>query len=230
MTFEAAAYLSNALSDDTEVALPASSPLILAPLANEVFSATTAFKALAQEISDEDLIFQVSKGRKEALTVLFRRHAKSVFNVAHRILRDKSEAEDVLQDLFLFVFQKAQLFDAERGPGASWIIQLAYHRAIDRRRYLNARHHYKAKEFDDERQHATYGQVSIDQLTGRVLLDKLRDELSVEQQQTLELHFFEGYTFHEIAERTGQAFGNVRHQYYRGLERLRSFVFPDKNV
>jgi RNA polymerase sigma-70 factor (ECF subfamily) len=63
-----------------------------------------------------------------------------------------------------------------------------------------------------------------------MLLNRLREQLSAEQRQTLELHFFEGYTFHEIAEKTGQTFGNVRNHYYRGLERLRSCVFPEKHV
>jgi RNA polymerase sigma-70 factor (ECF subfamily) len=73
-----------------------------------------------------------------------------------------------------------------------------------------------------------HGQISTDDLAGKALLEKLRKELSAEQIQTLELHFFEGYSFHEIAERTGQTFGNVRNHYYRGLERLRSHIFPGK--
>ena len=182
----------------------------------------------SREISDEDLIFQVGKGSKDALSVLFRRHARSVFNVAHRILRDKSEAEDLLQELFIFLFQKAKLFDEAKAPAVSWIIQMTYHRAIDRRRYLNVRHHYNVEEFNEERQPPATGGISIDLIAAQTLLRDLRDKLSPEQRQTLELHFFDGYTFHEIAERTGQALGNVRHHYYRGLERLRSNIFAGK--
>ena len=105
---------------------------------------------------------------------------------------------------------------------------MAYHRAIDRQRYLSFRQHYNFQELDEERQHTARGHISVDDVACRTLLNKVREELSEEQRQTLELHFFEGYTFHEIAERTGQGFGNVRHHYYRGLERLRSFVFPGK--
>jgi RNA polymerase sigma-70 factor (ECF subfamily) len=74
------------------------------------------------------------------------------------------------------------------------------------------------------------GRISINELAGKALLDKLRNKLSSEQVQTLELHFFEGYSFHEIAEKTGQTFGNVRNHYYRGLERLRSHIFPGKKA
>jgi RNA polymerase sigma-70 factor, ECF subfamily len=180
------------------------------------------------ESSDEDLLLQVSNGKKEALSILFQRHARAVHSVARRILKDDSEAEDLLQELFLFIFQKAKSFDATKGSGTSWIIQMAYHRAIDRRRYLGSRHHYNNQELDENRLVSHRGQTSINELAGRDLLEKLRTELSSEQVQTLELHFFEGYSFHEIAEKTGQTFGNVRNHYYRGLERLRSHIFPGK--
>ena len=180
------------------------------------------------ETSDEKLLKRVGKGDKEALSLLFRRHAHVVFSVACRILKDESEAEDLVQELFLFLFQKASLFDEKKSTGASWIIQMAYHRAIDRRRYLGVRHHYTAQEFHEGQISASKGQFSIDKIDATALLEKLRSELSPEQWRTLELHLFEGYSFHEIAERTGQTFGNVRNHYYRGLERLRSYVFRKK--
>ena len=181
-----------------------------------------------REPSDDLLLNRVAHGDKEALSVLFRRHARVVFSVACRILRDESEAEDLLQELFLFLFQKAGLFDAKKSSGASWIIQMTYQRAIDRRRYLDVRHHYNVQELDEERSPATRGQVSIDQIAGRALLDRLRGEISTEQRQVLELHLFEGYSFREIAVKTGQTLGNIRNHYYRGIERLRSYVFPTK--
>ena len=94
--------------------------------------------------------------------------------------------------------------------------------------YLGHRQHYNGQEFDECRLVANHGQISINELAGKALLSKLRSELSTDQLQTLELHFFEGYSFHEIAEKTGQTFGNVRNHYYRALERLRSHIFPGK--
>lgn len=180
------------------------------------------------EISDELLLTRVGTGEREALSLLFHRHARAVFSVARRILQDETEAEDLVQDLFLFLFQKANLYDETRSSGASWIIQMAYHRAIDRRRYLGVRHHYTAEEIHEGQLPAVNGRSATNEITGRALLEKLRGELSAEQRQTLEMHLFEGYTFHEIAQRTGQTFGNVRNHYYRSLERLRSHVFPKK--
>jgi RNA polymerase sigma-70 factor (ECF subfamily) len=195
-------------------------------IGNETEEQPPACVIQTPELSDSLLLARVAQGDKEALTVLFRRHGRVVFSVACRILRDESEAEDLLQELFIFLFQKAGLFDAEKSSGASWIVQMAYQRAIDRRRYLDVRHHYSVQEFDEERSASTRGQISIDQIAGRALLDRFRGEISTEQQQTLELHLFEGYSFREIAAKTGQTFGNIRNHYYRGLERLRSYVFP----
>jgi RNA polymerase sigma-70 factor, ECF subfamily len=75
----------------------------------------------------------------------------------------------------------------------------------------------------------TAAQPSPEALDGRAIRDHLREQLTTAQQQTLELHFFEGYSFREIAERNGQTVGNVRHHYYRALERLRSHLFPKKS-
>ena len=153
--------------------------------------------------------------------------ARTVLNVAGRILRDASEAEDLCQEVFLLLFQKAKLFDASKGTAASWIVQIAYHRAMNRRQYLAHRQHYNAQELD-EQQIGAGPHLLIDEITARNLLNRLREQLSEEQRETLELHFFEGYSLREIAEKTNQPLGNVRHHYYRGLERLRSNIFPKK--
>lgn len=185
-------------------------------------------KTIDSCISDEHLISAVAHGKKDALSTLFERFGPKALRIAFRILNDSAEAEDLVQDLFIFIFQKARLFDPAKSSASSWIIQMAYHRAIDRRRYLGVRQHYDMRELDADRHTAPTSQVSIDELAGRALLSKLQSELSAEQLQTLELHFFEGYTLQEIATRTSQTYGNVRHHYYRGLERLRAYVFPEK--
>ena len=180
--------------------------------------------------ADEKLLEAVGKGSKEALGLLFRRHGRVVFNVAWRILRDESEADDLRQEVFLYLFERAQLYDPRKATALSWIVQVTYHRAIDRRRYLSFRQHYKLEALDEQRLGTTAAEVSTDQLDGKAILNKLRGQLTSDQQQTLELHFFEGYSFREIAEKSGQPVGNVRHHYYRALERLRSNLFPPKRA
>ena|SRR5579863_6193320 len=182
------------------------------------------------EVTDESLMGEVGHGSKEALGLIFRRYRSSVLGVAKRILRDASEAEDLCQEVFLLLFEKAKLFDASKGTASSWIIQIAYHRAMNRRQYLTHRQHYNTQELDEEQICGGRQPLLIDEITARNLLNRLREQLSEQQRETLEFHFFEGYSLREIAKRTNQPLGNVRHHYYRGLERLRCNVFPKKNT
>jgi RNA polymerase sigma-70 factor (ECF subfamily) len=181
-------------------------------------------------VTDEESLHRVGLGSKEALSLLFRRHRRTVLNVAERILRDSSEAEDLCQEVFLLLFEKAKLFDASKGTASSWIVQIAYHRAMNRRQYLAHRQHYNTQTLDEELVGGGRQRLLIDEITARNLLNRVREELSEEQRQTLELHFFEGYSLREIAEKTNQTLGNVRHHYYRGLERLRANLFPKKDA
>ncbi|WP_035352137.1 RNA polymerase sigma factor [Edaphobacter aggregans] len=220
MSSDAAAYFANRLADASDIGEVADERHHSHDEAIGNFSIA--------ETTDEQLLSQVGLGSRDALGLLFRRHARAVFHVAWRILRDESEADDLRQEVFLYLSQRSQYFDAQKGSGASWIMQVTYHRAIDRRRYLDFRQHYSTEEFDEQRMPTTAAQPSPDALDGRAIRDRLREQLTEAQQQTLELHFFEGYSFREIAERNGQTVGNVRHHYYRALERLRSHLFPQK--
>ena len=221
-----AAYFSDALARTGEVCdgptnLPESLPSPVCDAEEQTAGGLTA-------LSDEQLMEQVRNGAKEALGALFRRHTRAVRNVAYRILRDEAEAEDLCQEVFLLLFQRAKLFHAKRGSASSWIIQIAYHRAMNRRQYLTHRQHYQSPEIDAE-QVGTSCPLQVDRIAAKALLERLRNQLTPDQQKTLELFFFEGYSLREIAEKMNQSLGNVRHHYYRALERLRSNVFPKEN-
>lgn len=107
-------------------------------------------------------------------------------------------------------------------------MQIAYHRAIDRRRYLSSRQHYVTPVFDEQQSRVASESVSTDAIDGKAILSRLRETLSPDQQEILELHLFEGYTLREIAEKNGQSVRNIRNHYYRALERLRAHIFPAK--
>lgn len=188
----------------------------------------------ALEHSDESLLKRIQEGGKEALALLFRRYAGSVRNVANRILRNEAEADDLLQEVFIHIFHKAALFDGTKGAARSWIFHVAYHRAFDRRRYLNSRHFYTTQELEDGSHHMTdprrkieFHQLSIEGVFGKELAGRLNARLSHEQFETIRLYFFEGHSLREIAEVTGRPLANVRNHYYRGLERLRKYVLPE---
>ena len=205
-----------------------------APSRNGTLGRHSGAIADISEISDEQLLRHVQDGEREALGLLFRRHARSVRNVAYRVLREEAEADDLVQEVFLFIFRKAGLYNAAHGEASSWIIHVAYHRAFDRRRYLNSRHFYTTMELDnggfhlaDPRRQISYHEPSIEEVLGKQSMARFRSRLTPEQQEAIQLFFFEGYSLKEIAERTGRSLVNVRSHYYRGLERMRQYIFPE---
>jgi RNA polymerase sigma-70 factor, ECF subfamily len=195
---------------------------------------TAATSGLETEFSDEALMARTRAGSREAFGILFRRYARLVRTVAVRILRDDSEADDLLQDVFLFIHSHCSVFDSSKATVRSWVVQMTYHRAIDRRRYLNSRHFYTRLDLDgavDLRHPYSQGgeqDTKFDSLVGNTTIHGLLDALSEDQRNTLILHFFEGYTFAEIASKLDQSLGNIRNHYYRGLDKLRKQVSPPK--
>jgi RNA polymerase sigma-70 factor, ECF subfamily len=185
---------------------------------------------LRGEASDESLLAQLCVGGGEALAVLFERYARVTRSVALRILRDRAEAEDLVQDLFLFIQRKCAIFDSSKSSARSWIIQMAYHRAIERRRYLTTRQFYSREDAEGLRSKlvgtpTTETDYSAEAVFGRNGLEKAVGTLSEDQRETLRLHFFEGYSLSEIAVRVRQPLGNVRNHYYRALDKLRKQMF-----
>jgi len=186
--------------------------------------------------SDEAVLEQICHGSAEALSVLFRRYARTIRGVAYNVLRDTAEADDLLQDIFLLVHRLCGTFDSSKGSGRFWILQMTYRRAISRRRYLTSRHFYTHLDLDQAADRL--GDVSMragrppDPMNGilerKEALQSWFAELSESQRQTLHLFFFEGYTFEEIAAKLGQTIGNARNHYYRGLDKLRKQISAGK--
>jgi len=179
---------------------------------------------------DEALLLQVQSGDRGALELLFLRYSRSVLSVGRRILRDRAEAEDLVHDVFLFVLDKCALFNPAKGSARAWLARVAYHRALDRRKYLVRRYFYDAGDGEEfipgvEDLWQENGPESVEFCYWQSYLQRALATLTDDQRKTLELHFFQGLTINEISELTGQSAVNVRHHYYRGLERLRSQMF-----
>ena len=196
-----------------------------APAVNPVVEAT---------LSDEALMASICDGDESALGLLFRRYARIVRGVVYRVLRDTSEADDLLQEVFILVHRLCKTFDSSKGPARFWILQMASRRAISRRRYLTSRHFYTqldlhdvAGQLADPRMSVSQLEDSIDGGLGNGGLQQAFRALSDSQRQTLRLFFIEGYTLDEIAAKLGQSRGNVKHHYFRGLDRLRKEFFAD---
>jgi RNA polymerase sigma-70 factor, ECF subfamily len=186
--------------------------------------------------SDETVIDEICHGSKEALSILFRRYARTVRGVAYNVLRDTAESDDLLQDIFLLIHRLCGTFDRSKGSARFWILQMTYRRAISRRRYLTSRHFYSHVDLDevasrlgDPLTESGRFEDSMDgALDQREALQSWFAELSESQRQTLHLFFFEGHTFEEIAAKLGQTVGNARNHYYRGLDKLRKQISAGK--
>jgi RNA polymerase sigma-70 factor, ECF subfamily len=184
----------------------------------------------ALEIADETILGRIHEGDREALGLLFRRYARLVYQVGRRIIRDKAEADDLVQEVFLYVHRKSALFDGSKGSARSWIVQVAYTQAFLRRRELKSHGFYssgitdKPVECEQARNKGPHYDYSVEGLFGRNGWKQIVEGLTEDQRETLRLHFFEGYTFMEIAAKLGQSFANVRNHHYRSLEKLRKYL------
>jgi len=208
----------------------------LAMTAEEARTTASAHSSVVMpQVSDEALISRICMSDKQAMALLFRRYARVVRSICYRVLRDSSEADDLVQDIFLLVHRDCKTFDSSKGPARFWILQMAYRRAISRRRYLTSSHFYTRLDLDDAAFHMAdprtgVGQLgeSVERMLGNGGLQGVFETLSESQRQTLRLFFIEGYTLDEIATKLGQSRGNVKHHYFRGLERLRKELFGGK--
>ena len=179
-----------------------------------------------RDSDDPTLVGHMQAGNGDALAVLFDRYYNLVLGTALRILRDRGEAEDVLQNVFVEIFQAAGRFDPRRGTFYVWLMQYAYHRSLNRKNYLVARQFYanvdvtELNEFAQTR-HKLYSQPS--QECTRFVREALA-MLDERQRRTIEMVHYEGLTLKAVAEKSEESFSAVRHQYYRGLARLKKHL------
>jgi RNA polymerase sigma-70 factor (ECF subfamily) len=170
---------------------------------------------------------QVRNGRGDALGNLFNRYYRLVFDIANRILRDRGEAEDVLQDVFIEIFRKADLYDPSKGTVKTWLMQYAYHRSFNRRKYLALRSFYNASpaaalvdlELGGDR--GSREEMTLEDW--QILLHSGVKELNSKEQRMIELIAFDGLTVRQASQRMKESYENGRNHYYRALKKLRRF-------
>ena len=176
-------------------------------------------------LADEAVMSRVQAGDKEALGLLFDRYSRLVLSVSLRILRDLSEAEELVQDVFLYVFNKCASFDPQKSYFRSWLVQIAYCRAFDRREYLMNRRFYDYRNIDEILESVSSNvclESCLERAEMRKLLEEAFTELTERQRTTLELFFFQGYSLREISVQMDEALATTRHHYYRGLAKMKS--------
>lgn len=174
--------------------------------------------------SDEQLVRTLTDGDAAALGVLWDRHARPVYSLALRMLRDRGWAEEISQDVFVRLWANPRMYDAARGDLRRWLLTVTHHAAVDglrgRRGTAVVRNAGpEGLEFLSQR-----GEDPADSAWNSLRAESVRAailDLPSAQREAMELIYFDGLTQAEADERTGQPLGTIKSRVRMGLRRLR---------
>ena len=191
-------------------------------------AASTAEAAAAAERAhfDAELLRRMGRSDREAFAQLYDRFSRPLYATALRILHNTAEAEDIVQDVFLALWEKATTYEPGRGSAFAWAVTLTRNRAIDRVRMRKRRSELLAETTAEDAgtQPTESGPDSADGLVLKEQAGAVRAAvaaLPADQQRAVELAFFSGLTQQEIAEKLREPLGTVKARIRRGLLRLR---------
>ena len=173
-------------------------------------------------LSDAELVRSIAGGDADALMQMYQRHGRAVFSLALYVVRDYATAEEITQDAFITLWQKARQFDAKRGKFESWLLQITRNRAIDRLRHQRRRVQAVGSiEAMESHPALRYEPAASDQTHE---LNTLLAMLPAAQRETIEMAYFQGYTHEEIAARLGLPLGTVKSRILLGLRKLHALL------
>jgi RNA polymerase sigma factor (sigma-70 family) len=173
-------------------------------------------------LSDEALIALVARSDDAALAELYDRYGRVAYGLAFRVLRDRSLAEDAVQEAFLAVWRTAARFMPERSKASTWLLTLVHRRAVDHVRREERRRAAPLEAAPQETGETTE-EAAWFSLERERVHEALRN-LPDQQREALELAYFGGYTQSEIAERLGEPLGTIKSRMFNGLTRLRDVL------
>ena len=178
-----------------------------------------------------DLIERTGKGDEAAFAALYDRLSPLLYGMALRMMNDAVEAEDVLQEGFVYIWQRAAAFDASRGSPVSWAVMIVRNKAIDRLR-IRARGERLQERVASSPELTPEKADQSDQepffREQRARLKSALTTLPAEQQEALRLSFFSGLTHREIANKMAAPLGTVKARIRRGLLQLRQLFQSDR--
>jgi RNA polymerase sigma-70 factor, ECF subfamily len=173
-----------------------------------------------------DLVRQMAAGDRDAFSVFYDRYAPVVFPLILRIVRERADASDVLQEVFWEAWRDAPGYDASRGTPEAWMVMRARTRAIDRIRSTRRRSETFVAPLDENLAAAPRDSApdAAERASNRGTIITALDRLPEAQREVIELAYYAGLTQTEIAERIKQPLGTVKTRIRLGLERLREMV------
>lgn len=176
---------------------------------------------------EESLLFErIANHEKAAFSELYDRHSPKLYGLAIKILKDQSLAEDVLQEVFLTIWKKADQFDRQRGNPMAWMMILCRNRCIDALRRVEKNRQRSAVL--DENTFLTGGSDSPLEIANhnemRALLQKSLANIPSEQRRLIEMAYFEGFSQSEIAQHLDLPLGTVKTRIRSGMLKLRNVL------
>lgn len=175
-------------------------------------------------VDDAALISSIQDGCAECFAVLFHRYCKMVYAIAWKVLREKSEVEDIVQEVFLSIYLQRNRYDTDRGSVKTWIGQFAQFKAFSRRRSLFAREQRPIEESLDFEMASKQADPQFNVPERAALVEQCLTLLNSRQRRIIEAIHFEGYTLQETANLHNESLANTRNLYYRGMKCLRGYV------
>lgn len=180
------------------------------------------YAEVAYEIVDDaELIRSLQSGCDKSFEVLFARYWKLVFAIAWKILRQRGEAEDVVQDVFLAIYLRSGKYDSTRGSVRTWIAQFAHFKALVRRRSIQASNLQNIDELNEFESGLMRFGTAGGVMERATFVEECLSTLNPRQRRAVELVHFDGYTLLEAAALLKESLANTRNLYYRGISALR---------
>ncbi len=175
--------------------------------------------------TDAKLLRRMAQGDKSALAELYDRFSRPLYATALRIVNDPSDAQDIVHDAFIALWEKAAVFEMERGTAFAWAVTLVRHRAIDRVRSRRRRGELLASSLPSDLGYDENPATGVEESAARgdqaQAVRAAVATLPLEQKRALELAFFSGLTQQEIAQKLSEPLGTVKARIRRGLLKLR---------
>ncbi|HPM55585.1 MAG TPA: sigma-70 family RNA polymerase sigma factor [Thermomonas sp.] len=169
------------------------------------------------------LLAQVAEGRRDAFESLYRQTSATMLGICLRVLRDREEAEDVLQEVYVAVWSKAAQFDQQRARAMTWLGTIARNRAIDRvRARPSPALHEPIEDHELADDEAPTPAAGIDAALERAQLDDCMDQLEPKRRSLIRTAFFENVTYDVLALRAEAPLGSVKSWIRRGLQQLKA--------
>ncbi len=175
-----------------------------------------------------DLLARIARRERAAFEELYARYVNILFATAMKFLKQDADAQDVVQDVFIQIWDKAKLYDPAKGKPLTWALTLTRNRSIDRiraiQRRTRLRDDFEKETVMDESAGLREALSGVDASEKGQILRVAVGQLSPQQRKVIELAFFRGLTQSEIAEKLGEPLGTVKARARRGLMKLKEIL------